>query len=120
LTQTSPTYESPATNDPLVSRQLNNTLASLYLPHGDARDPDVSAAFADYQGLPPLLIQTSGMEALRGDAEMVRERALAANVEVNFESWAHMIHVWHLFNPILREGRDALQSVANFLVRHLD
>ena len=86
----------------------------------DPKEPLASPVYADFQGLPPLLIQVGSEEALHSDAVEVWRKAEAAGVDVSFESWGKMIHVWHIFHVALGEGRDAVNRIGTFLKNHLE
>jgi acetyl esterase/lipase len=119
LSQSGEAYRTRAKRDPMITKSNLDESAAKYLGGADARTPLASPAFADFEGLPPLLIQAGTEEALHSDAEAVKARAEAANVEVSFESWAGMIHVWHAFHPILSEGRDAIARIGSYLKAHI-
>jgi putative redox protein len=57
---------------------------------------------------------------LYDDATRVAQNAMAAEVDVTFEAWAEMVHAWHLFAPILPEGRRAIERVGAFVRRVLE
>jgi epsilon-lactone hydrolase len=59
-------------------------------------------------------------EALYDDTVRLKARAEEAGVEVSAESWGGMIHVWHIFHPILSEGRDAVARIGAYLKSHLE
>jgi acetyl esterase/lipase len=65
--------------------------------------------------LPPLFIQVGTAEILLDDATRLADRAKAAGVEVNLETWEEMIHVWQLFAPMLREGQQAIERLGAFV-----
>jgi len=44
--------------------------------------------------------------------------ALAAGSPVTLQTWNHMVHVWHLFNPELTEARQGFDEIAKFLESH--
>jgi acetyl esterase/lipase len=90
-------------------------MAAQYLAGADPRTPLASPLFADLKGLPAMLIQVGTEEALHDDALGLKVRAEAAGIEVSFESWGGMIHVWHIFHPILSEGRDAIARIGSYL-----
>ena len=112
-------YRTRAARDPMITRENLDEMAAAYLGTADAKTPLASPAFADFTGLPPLLIQVGTEEALHSDAETVKARAEEASVEVSFESWAGMVHVWHAFHPILSEGRDAIARIGSYLKAHI-
>ncbi len=54
-------------------------------------------------------------------AESVEELGLLPlpdGVDVVFEKWPEMIHVWHLFYPMLTEGRTAISRIGEFIREH--
>ncbi|HKA53933.1 MAG TPA: alpha/beta hydrolase fold domain-containing protein, partial [Candidatus Binatia bacterium] len=57
-------------------------------------------------------------ETLLDDSTRVAERAKAAGVKVDLEVWQEMIHVWHLFAPILPEGQQAIEKIGQFIRQH--
>jgi acetyl esterase/lipase len=106
--------------DPIVTRPGLDEMAKAYLGSADVREPLASPLYADLQGLPPLLIQVGSEEALHSDALELWRKAEQAGVEVSFESWGKMIHVWHIFHTVLGEGRDAVHRIGSFLKNHLE
>lgn len=119
LAQSGDAYRTRAGRDPIITKDGLDQMAAAYLGGADAKTPLASPAYADFKGLPPLLIQVGSEEALHSDAEAVKARAEDANVEVSFESWAGMVHVWHAFHPILSEGRDAVARIGSYLKAHI-
>ena len=101
--------------DPMVRHEGLVRMASLYLNGADPRTPLAAPLYADLKGLPPLLIHVGTAETLLDDAIRLAERARAAGVEVTFESWDDMIHVWHLFAPLLPEGQQAVERVGAYV-----
>ena len=107
-----------AHRDPMISPESIRNCAAAYLGAADPRDPLVSPLFADLRGLPPLLLQVGSEEMLRDDNARLAAKAEAAGVDVTFEEWPDMIHVWHLFSDRLAEGRRALARIGAFVERH--
>jgi len=79
------------------------------------RDPLLSPLRGDLSRLPPLLLQASECEMLLDDSRRYANRAAAAGSPVTLQTWAHMVHVWQIFNPELPEARQALQEIGKFL-----
>jgi acetyl esterase/lipase len=52
---------------------------------------------------------------LLDDSTRLAARAKAAGVDATLEVWDEMIHVWHYFYPMLREGREAIASIGDFI-----
>lgn len=119
LTMTAESYTTKADVDPIVTRDGVTGMAQAYLQGQDAQTPLASPLFADLSGLPPLLIQVGTDEALLDDAVKLEAKAKAAGVDVTLEIWDEMIHVWHFFYPMLREGRDAIARIGEFVRAHV-
>ncbi|HYW03523.1 MAG TPA: alpha/beta hydrolase [Gammaproteobacteria bacterium] len=101
--------------DPMVNREGLLMMADHYLAGSDPHNPLAAPLHADLQGLPPLLIQVGTAETLLDDARRVAERARRDGVSVMLEEWPDMIHVWHIFAPILTDGRRAIERIGAFL-----
>nr|BAN08472.1 hypothetical protein [uncultured bacterium] len=97
--------------DPIVQKAGLLQMAAAYLGGKDPRTPLAAPLYADLSGLPPLLIQVGTAETLLDDASRLAERARKAGVTVTYEPWEDMIHVWHLFAPMLDEGQHAVHAV---------
>ena len=106
---------SRAALDPMVQREGLVAMAEIYLGGADSRTPLAAPLYADLHGLPPLLIQVGTSETLYDDATRLSTRAEAAGVETCFESWDEMIHVWHLFAPMLDDGQRAIERIGEFV-----
>jgi acetyl esterase/lipase len=78
-------------------------------------NPVVSPVFGDLWGLPPTLIQASEAEVLHDDGLRYVNRAVAAGSPAKFQSWGHMVHVWHMFYPQLTEAREAWDEIGAFI-----
>ena len=79
------------------------------------RNPLLSPAFGDLSGLPPTLVHASEAELLFDDARRYVNRAAAAGSPAKLQSWAHMVHVWHMFYPQLTEARSAWDEIGKFI-----
>jgi acetyl esterase/lipase len=115
LEGTGESMASRAALDPMVRPEGVKMMAKLYLGNNRARTPLASPLYADIRGLPPLLIQVGTSEVLFDDSARLAERARAAGVDVTFEPWQDMIHVWQFFASMLPEGGKAIERVGEFL-----
>ncbi len=79
--------------------------------------PMVSPVYGDLSGLPPVLVHASEAEMLFDDARRYVNRAVAAGSPAKLQSWAHMVHVWHMFYPQLTEARQAWEEIGKFITR---
>lgn len=98
-----------------VTRIGLRSMAKRFAPATEYRNPLVSPLHADMAGLPPLLIQVGAAETLLDDNLQCAEAARSAGVDVKLEVWPDMIHAWHVFAPILKEGRTAILRIGEFV-----
>jgi epsilon-lactone hydrolase len=112
---TGKSMETNAEVDPLVKRDVVTNMAAAYLQGQDPRTPLASPLHADLKGLPPLLIQVGQAETLLDDASRLAERARMAGVDVTYEPWPDMIHVWQAFGSFLPEARQAIDRIGEFI-----
>ena len=106
---------SKADVDPMVRKEGLLAFAGLYLADTDPREPLAAPLYGDLAGLPPLLIQVGTAETLMDDSLRLAERARAAGVETELEVADDMLHVWHLFAPMLSEGREAIARAGSYI-----
>ncbi len=118
LSGTSDSITARAERDPVVDEAALHWFAGLYLDGADVAHPAASPVHADLHGLPPLLVQVGGAEILFDDATRLTENARAAGVDVTLRIWEDMIHVWHLFAPMLDEGHEGLREAGTFIQEH--
>lgn len=120
LAITGESIKTNAASDPSVREDVIRWMADLYLNGADPRTAQASPLYANLKGLPPLLVQVGSIEILLDDSGRLAERARAAGVEVEYEIWPGMPHVWQLYAPMLSEGRDALAKAGAFIRRRTD
>lgn len=106
---------SKASVDPMVQKDGLLQMASAYLAGKDPKTPLAAPLYADLSGLPSLLIQAGTRETLLDDASRIAERARKAGVNVTYEPWEGMIHVWQLFAPLLDEGQQAIERIGEYV-----
>ncbi|HLI80968.1 MAG TPA: alpha/beta hydrolase [Candidatus Binataceae bacterium] len=106
--------------DPIVHKDGLLGMAAAYLAGKNPRTPLAAPLYADLAGLPPLLIQAGTSETLLDDSSRLAERAKKAGVNVTYEPWDKMIHVWHMFAPMLDEGQQAIEKIGAFIRKHAE
>ncbi len=89
--------------------------ARYYLGEMDPRNPLASPLYADFAGLPPLLIHVGTDEVLRDDSTRLADRARAAGVRVELRVWPVVPHAWQLAPQKIPEARESLRESAAFL-----
>ena len=78
--------------------------------------PKVSPMYADLTGLPPMLIQVSDSEVLVDEDTILATKAKEAGVDVTFQQFNGLIHVWHVYWRYIPQARIAI----NKIVDHID
>ncbi len=101
--------------DPMIDMRVLARMAEAYAGEAGTRDPSVSPLYADLSGLPSMLIQVGTAEVLYDDSTRLAELARAAGVEVSFEPWEDMIHVFQAFGGLLPEAGEAIGRIGEFL-----
>jgi len=101
--------------DPTLNHEALLWFSERYLAGADARAPLAAPIYADLSGLPPLLVQVGTAEVLLDDSLRLAERARAAGVDVSLDVAHDMMHVWHLFAPVLDEAGEAIARAGTFL-----
>ncbi len=104
-----------AAADPMVGSGNLGEMAAAYLGGKPPRTPLASPLYADLKGLPPMLIQVGTSEVLLDDSTRLAERARQAGVEVVYEPWENMIHVWQIFVPMLDEAKQAVDRIGEYV-----
>jgi acetyl esterase/lipase len=94
-------------------------MAKSYAQDESLNNPYISPIFADLEGLPPLLIQAGGIEALLDDSITLAKQAKSSGVGVELEVYENMTHVFQNFGEELPESRKAYESVRNFIQKYI-
>jgi len=115
LTLTGESIRSEAGLDPIMHPRCLPEFVALYVADSEVRNPLASPIFGDYTGLPPLLIQVGEHEIIRDDSVRVAAKAQADGVDVTLEVWEGMFHVFQSHEPLLPEGREAIEHIASVM-----
>ena len=93
--------------------------ARYYLGDSDPRNPLASPLYANFAGLPPLLIHVGADEVLRDDSTRLAYRARAAGVPVELKIWPVVPHAWQLAPHLIPEARHSLRESVDFFRAHI-
>ncbi|MHA2048143.1 MAG: alpha/beta hydrolase [Promethearchaeota archaeon] len=104
--------------EPLVAEGIMG-MAKSYAREEPLNNPLISPVFANLEGLPPLLIQAGGIEALLDDSISLAERAKSSGVEVKLEVYENMTHVFQNFGEKLSESRKSFENLNEFIQKYL-
>jgi acetyl esterase/lipase len=89
--------------------------AAVYLGSTAADDPRASPVYADFRGLPPMLLQVGSTELLLDDARRVHDGAIAAGTESHLTVYDAVHHGWQMLTPLVPEANAALGEAAEFI-----
>jgi acetyl esterase/lipase len=107
------------TDAPLLTPQLMGLFNAVYIGAGDRKSSQVTPFYADFKGLPPVLVHVGSWEILRDDSTTVVERLKAAGVDAELKIFDGMVHSWQLFAPMLDEGMQSIVDAAAFIAGQL-
>lgn len=79
------------------------------------QNPLVSPILADLKGLPPMYIQAGSAEILFPSIRAFVDRARSESVDVVFETWENMTHVFQLLGPGAPQSAEALRRVGEVI-----
>jgi acetyl esterase/lipase len=103
--------------DILLDASQLSFAAGLYAGGEMLSHPYISPLYGDFKGLPPLFIQVTNEEILLSDALRVFDKVKKAKGDVTLEIWEDMFHAWPYAAPFLKEGKEALIHVKQFIVK---
>lgn len=103
--------------DPLFSNALGKRFVGAYSGAADQEDHRLTLLKCDATKLPPMLIQSGGLEQLTADAEAFAEVARAAGVDCELQVWPGQVHVFQIFQGLIPEARPALEHAGAFISR---
>lgn len=98
-----------------INEALKSDVIRYYLKEQNPNNPLVSPLFADFTGLPPMLIQVGSHDRLLDDSLRFAQKAKDNDVHVLLEIWDKMPHDFHLLVRILPEARRAIRQINYFI-----
>lgn len=119
LTSKGASYIINQQEDPVLKMSGVTSAADTYTKQEPKDYPLLSPIFADLSHLPPMLIQSGSYELILSDAKKLAERAQDSGVDVTFQQWPGMWHVWHLIGPFLPESTQAIKKIGQFIRERL-
>ena len=99
--------------DPILNEEYLRKAVLDYAGKEDLNNSLVSPLFGDFNGFPPVLIQVGDHEVLLSDSEELCSCMQACNVDVKFELYEGM---WHVFQmSTLKIALEAMNRAGNFI-----
>ena len=113
LSKSGKSHEIKADTDPILSAEYLDKAILDYAGEKDKGDPFISPLFADFKGFPPTFIQVGENEILLSDSYNLRKNMLKQKVQVKFEFYSGMWHVFQM-SPF-KTAYEAMDHVAEFI-----
>ena len=99
--------------DPILNEEYLVKAVKDYAAGEDLKNPFISPLFGDFTDFPPVLIQVGDHEVLLSDSEELCACMQACNVDVRFELYEGM---WHVFQmSTLKIALEAMTRAGNFI-----
>ena len=95
------------------------SLGSMYCAPEQMKDPYVSPYYADYAGMPPMLLAWDESESLAVDSAILRDKARAAGVEVTAKSYPDCFHAFATAGRGTPESAEILADTVAFFCAHI-
>ena len=110
---TGETFETNAAKDLLVTRDIIQVMAGMFLGEGGNRqDPLANPLHADLKGFPPMYIQVGADETLIDDSRKLADLARKSGVDVTLEIVPEMQHVFQFLAGTAPEADAAIRRLA--------
>ena len=125
LSLQSESLNDPARNTTQPNKTTIEWLVETYVSAGemtqDPTNPRISPIFRALDGLPPLLIQTGGLDNLQDDGKRLALRARECGVSCQLTEYPEAPHIWPVLSPANTNDQShrALREMADFLERTL-
>ena len=115
VTASGDSMQTRAEQDPWFRPDDVPVVADYYCEQHQRRFPLVSPVFADFEGLPPMLIQVGDDEILLSDSERLADECIAAGIDVELQVWPEMWHVFQFFTRKMPESRKAINKMGAYI-----
>lgn len=117
LACTSKSFRENVGSEVVLNATAIAALGKHHIGDRNPKDPLLSPAHANLDGLPPLMVHVGTGEILLDDARAIRRAANKAAVSMDYKEWQGMPHAFPLFHLVLPEARQALQEMTAFITR---
>ncbi len=87
-----------------------------YAAGTDEKDPYLSPAYADFTGMPRMLVICGDCETSESDSDMLHSAARRAGTDVTLRKYRGMFHDFMYIAPRLKESKRAISEIAGFIL----
>lgn len=97
-----------------------DVLVNLYCKPDEVKDPYVSPYYANFVGMPPMLLAWDRSESLAVDSIALRDKAIAAGVEVYAKDYPNCFHAFATAGRSTPESARVLKDTVKFINEHIE
>lgn len=102
--------------DPVLNMNKLEYFFDSYIGENNRTDPLISPIFADLHNLPPLLVCVGTEEILQSDSITLSENAKRDHTEMSLYIGDGMWHNWQLSKDLMPESKDAIKTIAEYII----
>lgn len=106
-------HKERAEMDPILTEEYLENAVEDYAGQANVNSPFVSPLFGNFRGFPPVFIQVGSHEILLADSEELYTRMEAYQVDVKYELYEGMWHVFQM-SPF-KTALEAMERVGEFI-----
>ena len=118
LTSALPSFRTNARLDDFVNVNIVDKWVSQYMGASSWANQLGSPLGADLEGTPSAFIACGSTEVWHDDADVLARKLDKLGIDVEFEVWMEMPHVWPIFAGGLPEADAVLDHAAKFMLRN--
>lgn len=118
LTSSGDSFRTKAEVDPVLTVEYIERMIEAYAPGQDVKEPLISPLYGDYTGFPPVCVQVGVNEILLSDSERLVEVMKQAGVQVNYDRYRGMWHVFQM-SPV-KAAKESIDRCAEFIYKVLE
>jgi len=115
LAADSPEIPAYQKNDPFIDQKSVKIWGVRYAGES-VKHPLCSPLYADAKGIAPLLIQIGTSEILLFENRNFYEKGLKDGLDIQFEEYKDMVHVFQTFGGFLPQADKAIESIGRFIL----
>lgn len=108
-------YVDRADRDPIETAEVLDWSARAYAAGVPLVDPRISPLYADFVGLPAIMVLVGSEEMMYDDSVGIAAKARALGIEVTLDIAAGMPHVYPRFAASLAAGQRAIERIGQFV-----
>lgn len=105
-----------AKSDAMLSATMMTELPKLYGRPEDANNPLISPILGDFTGMSPIFISSCTTELLYDSNKNMASRLRQQGVKVRWLERFDLLHVWPIFVPWMKEAREDLPKIIDFIL----